>query len=552
MIEPLLATTEGYAGFWTDPALMLWSALFRMTEAVIAAAPFLLTGMLVAGMLRGMVGALAIRSLFGVGHWSGPIRGWFIGILLPICSLGALPVARELRRAGIPSGTVLSFVLVAPVLNPISILFGLGHTTLSTLLYFVVGTMIVSLGIGFIWHNLLSGRRDRIVDAPEQLPRASASRLAVSGVAATRGFLDSFADVGLAVLAVGLLGAFLPYGTLQFTLTRDNALATVIMGGVAIPAYVTPFEVMAQYSLIVRDGYSLGAAFALIVLGAGANVGVANWIRREYRYRALSVFIVLLLGTTLILGVTADRIIFQGPAQVDHTHAFDSYTRLPNLNLEGTFAEWYVESVRKNLSGADAVGVVLLGAMLLIAVVLRLMGERTSVAQLLKRAAHETPPDSGSVLNRPVPMSVVVTGSAVGMLASIGLAIYILFPPPSELIAEADVISTSLYEEVRTANHDEINRRVQQWDTKVRKIPIAAFIRGKPLSPEAAEAVDDVVHVLELLRSYNEHGEYLEAAALVAYIEHQHRLSQLHIEMWTSNGDPDCPDGICELHHDAS
>ena len=65
----------------------------------------------------------ATRRLFGRGV-RGAVRGWAIGMVLPVCSLGVIPVARELRRGGVPGGTVLAFVLTAPLLNPISFLYG--------------------------------------------------------------------------------------------------------------------------------------------------------------------------------------------------------------------------------------------------------------------------------------------------------------------------------------------------------------------------------------------------------------------------------------------
>jgi hypothetical protein len=532
MTEIMLATTEGYQGFWAEPSLMLWSAVLRMTEALISASPFLVTGLLISGILRGMVGTDGIRRMFGVGHWSGPIRGWFLGILLPICSLGALPVARELRRAGVPSGTVLSFVLVAPVLNPISILYGISHIALITLVYFFVGTMIVSLGIGFIWDYLVSKRRDAIPPNAEQLPAAAYARLAISGITSTRGMLGSLADVGMAVLAVGLLGALLPYGTLQFSMTRDNAFATIIMGAVAIPAYVTPFEVMVQYGMIVRDGYSLGAAFALIVLGAGANVGVANWIRREYGYPALATFVILLLSVTLLLGVTADRAIHHGKAAVDHTHAFDSYTRLSRIEPDDTYFTWFAHAIKEELTRSKVVGAGLFGVMLCAAISLHLLGERATVQSFLRDTGRRQATPAEGVFNRPVSMRVIIASSVFGLCASIGVAIYIVYPPPHQLAAEADVVSVWLYDAVRDENHDEINRRVEQWETAIKKIPIAAYIRGMPLTPETAQEVGDVAHLLEVLRHYNEHGEYPQAATLVLFLDKQHRacLDVLHFE----------------------
>ena len=328
----ILADGPGYTGFFADFNTTLWSGVLRIAYAMVAAAPFLVAGVFAAGFLRGMVGAERTRKILGVGHWSGPFRAWGLGVLLPICSLGALPVARELRRAGIPSGTVLSFVLVAPVLNPVSIIYGLSEIEPITLLYFGLGTFVVSCGVGMVWNWCISAKQDSDPEQLENAPRNSIHRIAVIGDTAARALVGPvFVDYGLALLAVGFLGAFLPHGILQTGMTRDNALAPVIMGLVAIPVYVTPTDVMMHFGHIVRDGYSLGAAFALIVLGAGANVGVANWLRREYGLKPLGLFVGMLIGSTLVIGFTADRAIVHGNAtKEDHTHAFDSFTRLAN------------------------------------------------------------------------------------------------------------------------------------------------------------------------------------------------------------------------------
>ena len=238
------AGSPGYEGIFTDLNTTFWSAVLRMMQAMLAAAPFLVAGLFAAGILRGMVGAERTRRILGVGHWSGPLRAWGLGIMLPICSLGALPVARELRRAGVPSGTVISFVLVAPVLNPVSIIYGLSHIPPIMLLYFAAGTFLVSVGIGVIWNRVVAGKHDASPERLEIAPPDSRQRLAVVGYTSATALVGpALVDYGLALLAVGFLGAFLPHGVLQTGLTRDNAFAPVIMGLIAIPVYVTPTEV---------------------------------------------------------------------------------------------------------------------------------------------------------------------------------------------------------------------------------------------------------------------------------------------------------------------
>ena len=93
---------------------IVWSIVLRVGQAALQAAPFLLAGVFIAAIFRRFLGPQNTRRLFGGGGWTGLLVGWLIGMLLPVCSLGVIPVVREMRRAGLPGGTILAFALAAP------------------------------------------------------------------------------------------------------------------------------------------------------------------------------------------------------------------------------------------------------------------------------------------------------------------------------------------------------------------------------------------------------------------------------------------------------
>lgn len=517
----LLADGAGYQGIFADFNTTFWSAVLRIAQAMVAAAPFLVAGVLAAGILRGMVGAERTRSALGVGHWSGPLRAWGMGILLPICSLGALPVARELRRAGVPSGTVLSFVLVAPVLNPVSIIYGLSHITPMMLLYFAAGTFIVSVGIGAIWNRVVSDKRDISPEQLEVAPRSSHHRLAVVGhTSATALVGPAFIDYGLALLAVGVLGAFLPHGSLQTGLTRDNALAPVIMGLIAIPVYVTPTEVMMHFGHIVKDGFSLGAAFALIVLGAGANVGVANWLRRDYGAKSLILFVSLLIGSTLIIGLTADRTIINGTAKVtDHTHAFDPFTRLANVANNRANIQWVYSEVRKTMSVDSAWGLGLLALIAVIGIVLRLLGDRCNIDHLLQADLVETHGATNRRWDPTLSPRQLCLAGALGVLALAVVGLYVFYPPADEVIEEMRNIRLAVYDAVREQDTAETQRRLVQWRSRAQKLPTSIRIRFGNVDASQYESLEEFLYSLKTLEEYVLAGRSREAKSLTRYVE---------------------------------
>lgn len=73
----------------------LLSFLLRFVEAAFVAAPYLLCGLLLAGVFRVLLGRSRLQQLLAGDTLSGPVRDRGLGLLLPVCSI--LPLM-EIRR----------------------------------------------------------------------------------------------------------------------------------------------------------------------------------------------------------------------------------------------------------------------------------------------------------------------------------------------------------------------------------------------------------------------------------------------------------------------
>ncbi len=99
-----------------DTLANLW-AVFQ--GLVIEALPFLLIGVAIATLVRGLnPGGRWLRHL-PAHPLLGPLTGAALGFALPACECGNVPVARRLLASGTPLATALGFLFAAPVLNPI-------------------------------------------------------------------------------------------------------------------------------------------------------------------------------------------------------------------------------------------------------------------------------------------------------------------------------------------------------------------------------------------------------------------------------------------------
>ena len=146
-----------------------------------------------------------------------------------------------MRRAGVPSGTILAFVLAAPHINPLSLLYGLTLSEPLVIICFAVGSLVIALAAGAIWDRLLASEQDAAQPGDEPMPAPGLKRLAAVVVAACREAVGpTMGYVLIGLLFTGLLAGLLPHGCLGTTMRHDDWLSPLLMTAIALPALSGP------------------------------------------------------------------------------------------------------------------------------------------------------------------------------------------------------------------------------------------------------------------------------------------------------------------------
>ena len=95
-------------------------------ELFLLLAPFMLIGLLLAGMLHVFIPRHMIQRLMGGRGLLSVITSAAIGIPLPICSCAVVPVSIELRLKGASKPSIMSFLITTPESGSDSILITWG------------------------------------------------------------------------------------------------------------------------------------------------------------------------------------------------------------------------------------------------------------------------------------------------------------------------------------------------------------------------------------------------------------------------------------------
>lgn len=114
------AASRGAGG---DNTLMMLQDIQLMARVavsiVLEAAPFLLLGSLLSAAVDRYADAERIAHRIPKGAVGRMAVGLLGGMLLPVCECGSVPVARRLLGKGLPPLSVITYMLAAPVINPV-------------------------------------------------------------------------------------------------------------------------------------------------------------------------------------------------------------------------------------------------------------------------------------------------------------------------------------------------------------------------------------------------------------------------------------------------
>ncbi|HEY2158129.1 MAG TPA: permease [Isosphaeraceae bacterium] len=488
---------------------IFWGAVLRMAQAAISAAPTILVGLAVAGILRRLLGQAGTRRLFGCGTWRELPQAWAIGMLLPVCSLGVIPVAREMRRAGISPGTVLAFALTAPLFNPLSMLYGLTLSEPFVIIAFAFGSMVIVTFVGAALNRLFPGVAH---EEPRPPPVAQGLRrmASIAVVAAREVSGPSLGYILIGLLGVGLLGAVLPPGSLQMTMEHTNPYAPLAMAGVAVPAYASPLTAMAQLGSMFQHANSPGAAFVLLTLGAGLNVGLIAWVVGTYGLRRGLAWLGLILAVVLAIAYAIENPLY--PREITppgHTHAFDMYCR-PFHPGESHPAQAVAAKLREALQPFERVSLIVLGSLLGVGVVLRALDRRWRVETWLERTPGPADGAPGW-FNLEVPGPVLGVVALLGLLAISVVGCYIFYPAPSEVFEEMSILKAEVLTAAMSGDRKHVERFTPVWDDWTRRLQVGVLLREGSLSPYRRTKAKLFRDRLEFLKHAVEEGDRDEA-----------------------------------------
>ncbi len=92
---------------------------FAFLSILLEGLPFLLLGTMISGLIDQFLPARLMTRLLPRNPYAGAFVSGLLGLIFPMCECGIVPIIRRLMAKGLPAANAITYMLSAPIVNPI-------------------------------------------------------------------------------------------------------------------------------------------------------------------------------------------------------------------------------------------------------------------------------------------------------------------------------------------------------------------------------------------------------------------------------------------------
>ena len=297
----------------------LFNYLFEIIYLFLEMAPFLIMGFIISGLLYKLVSKDTITNNLGDPGLISVIKATILGVPMPLCSCGVIPVTASLYKRGASKGASLSFLISTPQTGIDSILITYGMLgpifavirPIIALFTGIIGGLIAEITINDDYssnHKINHSYEkktfyDALVYAFITLPQDIVWPLikgillaALISILVPENFFNSYGIIGLP--------------------------AMFLMAIISIPMYVcATASVPIAAGLILTGNLEPGAAFVFLMAGPATNIATITVIKKTLGNKIVYIYLSTIFIFSIIFGLLINKYInFNKEIITHHMH----------------------------------------------------------------------------------------------------------------------------------------------------------------------------------------------------------------------------------------
>ncbi|QHC04017.1 permease [Anoxybacillus sp. PDR2] len=273
-----------------------WAIVYTMfLSIVLEAIPFILVGVFVSALIQTFISEDTLRRWLPKNPYVAIVSAAFFGIIFPVCECAIIPIVRRLIKKGMPPAVGMTFLMSAPIINPIVFLSTYyAFQQKSEIAFARVGlAFCVSVLVGLLLYHFFQHKNPL-------KPTASSSHEHIHSINKWKETLhhasEEFFDTGKYLI----IGAFLA-SLLQTFLNRNELLqigANELISPVVMMGFAYLLSLCSEADAFVAASFShtfsTGAILAFLIYGAMLDLKNTLLLLAYFRTRFVIAFILVL------------------------------------------------------------------------------------------------------------------------------------------------------------------------------------------------------------------------------------------------------------------
>ncbi len=266
-----------------DITLQILKEFFSLTLEVI---PYFLLGAALGAALQTYLKSDSISKYLSRGNFS-VMNASILGAVLPGCACATMPMAEGLKRQGTNLGTVTAFIMMSPLLSPITIAMTYGmlgwKITVARLVFPFIGIIALGVILNYLEKSRVSGfgisdpnpKFIQILSVKENPISSNSCYIEKNQsfwwnlVSIIRG-LSKYFLIGMLVASV--LTTIIPEDSISKYIIFSGFAAYLVAAIVGIPIYVCEGEEVPITFALLKAGLGVGPAFTFLLGSVGTCI----------------------------------------------------------------------------------------------------------------------------------------------------------------------------------------------------------------------------------------------------------------------------------------
>ena len=310
-------------------------------------APWLMAGLLVAGLLHGLLPRDFISRHLGTSRFVGVAKAVALGVPMPLCSCGVIPAALGIKKQGANDGAAVGFLISTPQTGVDSIFVSAAFLGWPFALFKVISAVVTGL-VGGAVTQLTADASGETVNERELPVERHAGLKGMLAYAINDLLYMIWKWILIGILVSAAISTWVPKDYFANTVFGHGPLALLLVLVISLPLYVCATSSVPIAASLVAAGMPPGAALVFLMAGPASNVATLGAVYRGFGLRVLVIYLATITLGSLGLGYAFDFILaVRAQPQQDHLHQIHWLSVLSAVALLAIMAWFLVRDTRR-------------------------------------------------------------------------------------------------------------------------------------------------------------------------------------------------------------